>query len=429
MAVPPSNKKKPRVTERDRGRIEGLLMIGTSQRDVAKMLKKSRNTIAAIAKEMKGQGIGRRTDMDSRKRKKKAKRSSAINALRREVQRIAQIRESQIYHTGKKQKVMERKIVPYGTAPRVRQHLIHLRNKRLDSYKKLKAAERIKKAKAEIHIPSVRAIQRHFVACGFKSRIRPRVPFTPENLDRRLKFASRDEHTDIEFCKRILFSDEHFVTSNDNSNRFQWVKSKKDLVPREMKSKHNVFNSQLWAMIGYNYKSPLLWIDFKNQEAAAAATTVTAKKKKGARKKKASLKQQQTKNVTRLNGDFYIQKILKHKDVYKKLKEKDIVFMQDGATAHNCGKTKEFLRAHKIQFIDDWPSHSPDMNPIEQLWAELNRRISERQRTVPSSVEELRRMAEEEWEAIPMDVVNNFVLSFHAKCERCRKRRGGSAKR
>jgi hypothetical protein len=69
------------------------------------------------------------------------------------------------------------------------------------------------------------------------------------------------------------------------------------------------------------------------------------------------------------------------------------------------------------------------MNPIEQVWAELNRRISENQRNVPSSVEELRRMAEEEWNAIPMSLINGYVLSFHSKCERVVKNKGGTAKR
>ena len=42
---------------------------------------------------------------------------------------------------------------------------------------------------------------------------------------------------------------------------------------------------------------------------------------------------------------------------------------------------------------------------------------------------ELRRMAEEEWDAIPMDYINSLVLSFATKCARCKANKGGSAKR
>lgn len=453
---------KPRLSEREIGKIEGLLLAGQSHRYIAKAHKHSRNIVAAIAKKMNdgGDGNGRRTDMDWRTRNKKAKRATPYNNLRRTILRLANIREEQVYYTGKKQKRGVRIAVPYGTAPRIRQKLIMLRNNRLDEYKKLPREQRLKKEQSEHPIPSVRAIQRHLNVLNLKPLVRPRVPFTPENIERRLKFVSKPEYADPNYCKRICFSDEHYVSANDNSNRFQWVASRKDLVPREVKSKHNVYNSQLWAMVGYNYKSPIIWIDFKNEEAQdeehkrkkeeqkklkalelkrkkAEKTNKNQKRvkkappkskyvKKG--RKPTSLKQQQKKNPTRLNGSYYIDKVLKNKEVYKKLKDSVVVFMQDGATSHKCIKTKQWLTRQKINFIDDWPAHSPDLNPIEQLWAELNRRISENQRKVPSSVEELRRMTEQEWDALPLEVVNKYVLSFHAKCARCKQNKGGSAK-
>jgi transposase len=204
-------------------------------------------------------------------------------------------------------------------------------------------------------------------------------------------------------------------------------------------------------MIGYNFKSPLIWIDFKEKNEAAKkrkekqlakkkkktikTKTSTQKKKKAkkatttTKKKTKTLKRQQIDDPTRLTAATYIKYVLSNQLIKRKLKEDGVIFMQDGAPSHSSALTKAFLRKNRITFIDDWPSHSPDMNPIEQVWAELNRRISENQRNVPSSVEELRRMAEEEWDAIPMSLINSYVLSFHSKCERVVKNKGGTAKR
>lgn len=51
------------------------------------------------------------------------------------------------------------------------------------------------------------------------------------------------------------------------------------------------------------------------------------------------------------------------------------IFMQDGAPCHTAKSIKKFLSEEKVPLLD-WPGNSPDVNPIENVWELLKRKIS-----------------------------------------------------
>ena len=48
------------------------------------------------------------------------------------------------------------------------------------------------------------------------------------------------------------------------------------------------------------------------------------------------------------------------------------IFQQDLAPAHSAKSTKGWLENSQLQVLD-WPANSSDLNPIENLWAMLNK--------------------------------------------------------
>ena len=77
--------------------------------------------------------------------------------------------------------------------------------------------------------------------------------------------------------------------------------------------------------------------------------------------------------------------------------------------------------------IDRWPLQSPDLNPIENIWAYLRNRLDERESKI-STLSDLERVLKEEWYRLTPEYMNNLVGSMNKRCQSVAKANGGHTK-
>lgn len=83
----------------------------------------------------------------------------------------------------------------------------------------------------------------------------------------------------------------------------------------------------------------------------------------------------------------------------------DVHFIQDNNPKHTTGFLKDWMKIKGIRVVN-WPPQSPDINILENGWAELVKRINRRD-PQPRTLDELWEMLGEEWTS---NSFNNYVL-------------------
>ena len=128
----------------------------------------------------------------------------------------------------------------------------------------------------------------------------------------------------------------------------------------------------------------------------------------------------------RMDGELYtkiLQEDLQGSLAYNGKNPSSIIFQHDNDPKHKSKVASTWLENHGFQVLS-WPAQSPDLNPIEHLWAHLKRRVAN-SKDPPKGMLELWDRVEEEWDKIGVDVCQKLIESMPERIEALLKAKGG----
>ena len=108
---------------------------------------------------------------------------------------------------------------------------------------------------------------------------------------------------------------------------------------------------------------------------------------------------------------------------YYKLNKHTTIFQQDNDSKHTSHTARKWFETNKIDVLV-WPPQSPDLNPIENLWQHLKKKLAEYE-TEPHGILELWERVEVEWDKIPVDICIKLVESMPSRIAEVLKVKGG----
>ncbi|MBN3276205.1 TCB1 transposase, partial [Polyodon spathula] len=229
---------------------------------------------------------------------------------------------------------------------------------------------------------------------GLYGRVARKKPLLKKyHLKARLEFARKHESDPAAMWEKVLWSAETKIELfGQNSKRYMWCKPNTAHV-----SRHAI------PTVKYGGGSIMLWGCFSS---AGTGHLVTIE--------------------GRMDGAKY-RKILQENlfQSAKKLKlGRKFTFQQDNDPKHKAKATLEWLKNKKVNVLQ-WPSQSPDLNPIENLWHYLKIAVHKRR---PTNLNNLEQICQEEWAKITLTLCAKLVHTYPKRLKAVIAAKGGSTK-
>lgn len=219
---------------------------------------------------------------------------------------------------------------------------------------------------------------------GYAAAVKKNKPALSEkNVKARLKFAREHKDWTTDDWKRVVWSDEtKFNRFQSDGKQYCWRRPGERIQRHHVKQtvKHGGGNIMVWGCFTWWQVGPLHLID-------------------GIMRKEDYLHILQTHLPNFMEKCAY--------------SEEDIIFQQDGDPKHTAKIVKEWIGEQNFKLME-WPAQSPDLNPIENLWSIVKRRLGQYD-SAPTNMTNLWERVQDEWNRIPKEVIENLVESMPSR--------------
>jgi Transposase/DDE superfamily endonuclease len=260
-------------------------------------------------------------------------------------------------------------------------------------------------------------LRRRRTEAGLGSYVSAEKPgLSPENVAKRLAWAERYKNWTVEDWKKVIWSDESSVWIGVNPRR-QWVIRPRGerFNPKYVKKtfKSAQVKVMVWGCFTGTRLGPLIVCDEEGIGANEYEDII-------------------------YDGLFSLVDDLvqpsENPDIVQVADENGFIFMQDNAPCHRATEVLDFLAENNIPVME-WPPQSPDLNPIENLWAEFkaafHKRFMEMFNHPSKSLEARYRYGEllqEVWYSQGQALIDALIESMPKRVQAVIEARGGWTK-
>ena len=130
----------------------------------------------------------------------------------------------------------------------------------------------------------------------------------------------------------------------------------------------------------------------------------------------------------KIDAKKYIENIKNFIEPELNASEVPLIFMQDNAPCHKAKIVMEYLKKKRIKTLD-WPPQSPDLNPMEHIWAIIKQKLYS-EKDFPKNENELIGRVFHIWQNLDKKLLesltNHAMKRFHAVVEKKGKWLGNS---
>jgi transposase len=247
--------------------------------------------------------------------------------------------------------------------------------------------------------PSLSTFRRYLSKSGFnRVKALKKQLIWPRNQAKRAEFAREFLQKPPEFWDRVIWSDETTVRTNPVSKELYVVvhnSSRREEMPINPQIQGGGISVMFWGCFSKLGLGSLVALE-GNQNADSYIETL---------------------DTYLIDELLAAEEELGHK----------MTFMQDNAPCHKAKRVTEFL-AHNNVSVLDWPPQSPDLNPIENLWAIVKRLRTKKFPKFPTTREELIDQVMETWDEITPELLNTLADSATSRLALCLKMDGKNTK-